>query len=593
MSRSSYLCMIIALLFCVLSNAVEAGYYGIKFNCDNYQQFLASKKLRKKNAWSDLYLPYVIASLNLYGNLGGRERKDGEIFKYTEKRGHYRNLPILLKKPKEENGSSFILETEDNCTDTLQPYINAIFSESDTLHLALVVSDKEIKVDGPGRLVIKGLLDLAISAAAGGLINMNEDLSKFLTGSGGAIIDIGYSIDDLYDPNNKIPTSVLKTINLNPLVTNGVIDNGSSLKIEYQLANIDSMEDVSSILINRGNIFDNIKSYMFIDVKSSLDKFYSSNLNPKLFGDTSWESYKDKKQQDQLYQQCQTLRDNISDNYGFLTNGDRTVILLSFLNQSGLVNPHLKKFCVGETWLSFAQSSKTYQLLKAALDVSPNNPFDQQDDTKSGPGTGSSSKSSSDLPLAYWLDKTHTGKRLEWLLKIVKSASDATESTVAKIANEATSYADQTVKFRDSTGILWETVFAQQLPMDDIIHLIQHTSSKNQNKIDILGCYLNFRQSSNEIYSDKDWHWQFLGHWKNEKIRPQDFFLMRVKFNNQTFSKDKGPNINELSFLPMSDFDMSKILNGHRDAKQKLKESTCGDSKYPIGMIYTELFLTE
>lgn len=569
-----------------LVSAAKANYYSIKFQCKDHKEFMESKSVVDGRFRWDRFYPYVMSSLNIYGDLRGREKSKVGPFDYSEEWGHYFNRHLILIKPNPiENSPKYEYFSDDKCPSRELDYLRSIFSERDNLHMSLLVIEKSIKGDGPGRAIFGALLGVAIKASTAGIIDINHEIIEFIELAEGEINILGHSIEEIYNPNNNLRKRNLKTIPLSADLERYTIDDGTLFDIPLNVQKIHSMEDVSSLFPDRGTLFENVKFYMHLDVEPLLQDFFNKKLSKDLF-DGSWETFKNDDKRKQLADQCESLRERIEIELSLLTKSDQAIALAEFVNAQGLENPHLKSFCLGDRWLKAAKESDFGEELATEVSNSNENPFAN---SVSPGGSGAAGSTNTDLR-KVWLEEENVQSRLSWIIRALKIASSGGDGAVNDIANSATRYASEPVELRDTTGSLRDTVLGTEVPLDDLMYLVSGAAKERGQQIQVLGCYLNYRQLNDGEIADEDWHWQLFGKWGREELQESDYFLVRVKFDNSKRSADGGADFAGLAFLNISESSLYDIAGVHKERGVPLKETTCGKSNHPIGSVYAQLY---
>jgi len=570
-----------------LTERSKADYYTISYKCENHSEFLNSKEITYDKLKFRAFFPYIISSLNLYGRLEGRKLEKTGPFEYKDEWGHYFNKPLLLLKPEPIPGSKdFEIKDDDRCPSSELRYLRSIFSDKDNLHISLLVIDKKIEAKGPGKKLFDAILGIVIKASTNGILDINQDIINFIQVSKDEINLLGHAIGDIYNPKNSIPKRNLKTVPLDPDLGSYTIDDGTLFDIPLTITKIDTMSDVSSVRKDQGTIFENVKEYMHIDAHTVLKKFFDAKLSPKLF-QKPWTEFKEKSNSDLLANRCGSLRERIESDLSVLTRSDRTIALSEFVNEMGLENPHLKKFCMGNKWYSAAKASDFRKSFDLELKSSKDNPFSSTSAAATPKPTPGKDRNSLK---EVWLEKKNVQTRLNWIIESLKLATSAGDGAVNNIANAAKRYAAAPIKFRDTTGAFRDNVFETEVAIADLMYIVSSASKKKGQKIDVLGCYLNYRQLNEVKITDEDWHWQIFGKWENKELNEADYFLVRVKFENTKRSADKGANFSSISFLNISETSLFNITNKHKKSGVSLKKTTCGSSKHPIGSVYAQLY---
>ncbi|MCP4407718.1 MAG: hypothetical protein GY807_08145 [Gammaproteobacteria bacterium] len=567
------------------ANTASAKYFTIEFVCENHNRFLQTKEIKIGRGGFNKFYPYVVASLNLYGRLEGRDQTEVGAFKYNEQWGHYRNRPLFMLKPESVEGSrNFQLNLDDKCpTGNKRKYIRSIFSEKDDLYLSLLVVDKPIKGSGPGRAVIAALVGIAIKAGTTGLIDINQDITDFIDLAETDFDALGHSIADLYDPQNGIAKSTLKTVPLEVDLGVFSIDDGTVFQVPFTIIEIESMANVQGVFSDKGSVLENVKTYLHIDAKNVLQTFFSTKLSADLFN-KEWKEFKKESVAADLKKQCEVFRERVQLDLSVLTDADRTIAFAEFLNQQGLENPHLKKYCMGDNWFNATEGTQFQELLQTSLNASSENPFSAILPDPTQPSVTGSSLSK------IWLERENVESRLNWLIRAFKQASSAGDGVVNNLANNASQYASSPVKLRDTTGSLRDDIFASKVALDDLVYLVSSAARKKKKTIEVLGCFLNYRQLNDAEITEDDWHWQYFGKWKGEETAESDFFLLRVKFDNKKRGARGGAEFSEITFLNISESSLYDLTNVHKERGTPFKKTTCGSSKYPVGKTYAELY---
>lgn len=587
MARFCLVLCFVTITILSLTNFSKAEYFAVRFRCDGHNEFIKSKVITSDTFRINRYYPYVVSSLNMYGRLEGRDQKKVGPFDYNEEWGHYFNKPlILIKLIPENNSDDFEFFRDDKCPSSEQRYLRSIFSEKDDLHLSLLVMDKKFKGDGPGKAIFGALLGIAIKASTAGIIDINQEIIDFIKLSEEDLNLLGHSIGEIYSPKNNLPKRQLKTVELNADLGNYVIDDGTLFNVPLNILKIETMSDVSAVFSDKGTLFENLKEYMHLDSQEILQKFSDAKLSSDLFKQ-SWEKLKNENNAKKLSNQCEVLRERIESDLSVLTRADRGIALVEFVNQQGLENPHLKKFCMGDKWYKATVGTDFQKSFEVALNNSNNNPFASATDQQAPKlATDTDTKSLRKV----WLEKNNVQSRLDWIIKAFKSASSAGDGAVNDIANSAGRYASAPIKLRDTTGALRDDVFGKEITIEDLIYLVSSASRKKGQKIQVLGCYLNYRELNDAEITDQDWHWQLFGKWESAELKESDYFLIRIKFNNSKRSSDKGADISSLTFLNISESSLYEIANKHKNRGVSLKKTTCGTSGHPIGNVYAQLY---